>query len=502
MTDWGGGYVTDIDYLAQHYPEQSPHLLAAACLVAGYEPGFSGEAPGLHYLELGCGRGRNALVLAATNPSWRVTAIDFMPSAIAEARRLAATAGLHNVTFIEADLASFAETPAAAALAEVDVVSMHGLWSWVPGPVRAGIARLLGDRLRAGGLVHISYNALPGLQGALGLQRLIRESGVALARRSDRQVVAGRDLANELADAEAMHLCTPVAQELRTRLADAPVAYLAHEFMNAAWSPCFQADVAEALAPAKLDLVASARLPENFLPLMLTPPQLAVLERFEDPRLRELIKDTCVNSALRHDVYVRGARRLTNAQQRAELMGLTIALSVAPSGFAYNLEMPAGRATLNAGFYVPLVAALSEQPHRVAELMTLPDQTGHNDNPAEVVAMLVGSGQAALLAHPGREPTAAVQRLNAALARQSVTVNGLNQSAVAASARIGGGMVCRAVELFLIERIAASGGVLDPGVWALELAPGLTPESLGQLRADLQRVLEDRQPIWRAMGLI
>lgn len=502
MSGWGGGYVTDVSYLTQYYHEQSPHMLAAACLVAGYEPGFSGEATGLHYLELGCGRGRNALVLAAANPTWRVTAVDFMPAAIAEARRTAAAARLDNITFIEADLAVFAETEAAAALGEVDVASMHGVWSWVPPAVRAGIARLLTARLRSGGLVHVSYNVLPGLQGALGMQRVIRGAGMALANRSDRQAQAGWQVVKDLAAAEALHMCTPAVTELLAKLEHAPVEYLAHEFMNGTWAPCFQADVAAALADAKLDLVASARLPENFLGLMLTGPQIAVLDRFEDPALRELIKDACIERALRHDVYIRGAQRVSRNVQEAALRGMSMALTVAPAKFAYHLEMPAGHASLAEAFYRPAVMALAERPHMVGELIGLPGQEGKNDNPAEVLAMLVGTGQAVLLPYPDLALTAPTQRLNATLARQMVRLDGLNQPAVATSGRMGGGLVCRAVELFLIERISAAGGALDPGVWAMELAPDLPVENLNTLREQLQQVIQDRHQVWRAAGLI
>ena len=60
-----------------------------------------------------------------------------------------------------------------------DVVAAHGLWSWVGDGARAGIVRLLGSRLRPGGLVYISYNALPRWGAALGMQRLLREIRLA-----------------------------------------------------------------------------------------------------------------------------------------------------------------------------------------------------------------------------------------------------------------------------------------------------------------------------------
>lgn len=502
MTGWGGGYVTDINYLANYYAEQSPQLMAAACLVAGYDPGIGGEAPGLHYLELGCGRGTNALVLAAANPGWRVTAIDFMPAAIAEARRLAAAAGLANVQFIEADLAQFAETPAAAALPEVDVASLHGVWSWVAPSVRAGIVRLLASRLRAGGMVHISYNALPAWQGALAMQRVLREGGKRLAGRSDRQALEGRRLVADLAAAEAYQLRNPTAEEIVPRLAAMPGEYLAHEYMNEAWSPCYQAEVEEALEPARLDLVACARIPENFDSLMLTEAQRAIMERFDDRRMRELIKDSCVNRVLRHDIYVRGARRISRPAQDAALRNLHLALTVAPAHFAYHVEMPAGHAALEPDFYRPIVEALAQGPLPVASLFDLPGQVSRGANYAETLAMLAGTGQAVLLTRPEAPPGGAALRLNAALARDKVRLDTLSAPAVATSARIGAGMTCRAIELFLIDRIGAAGGLLDPGVWALELGPELPPEGHADLGAMFERVLEERLPIWQAAGLV
>jgi hypothetical protein len=164
--------------------------------------------------------------------------------------------------------------------------------------------------------------------------------------------------------------------------------------------------------------------------------------------------------------------------------------------------MPAGHATLAKGFYGPAVAALAERPRLIGELKGLPGQEGRDDNPAELLAMLAGTGQAVLLPRPDIGPSAAAQRLNAALARRIVRLDGLHLPAVAASTRMGGGLVCRAVDLFLIERISAAGGALDPGVWAIELAPEFAVEDLNTLREQLQKVIQDRHQVWRSVGVI
>jgi len=112
--DWGDGYVTDVPYIPGHYRHQSPLHLHLACLLGGVAGIAIGPETALSYLELGCGQGFGALVLAAANPAWRVIGIDFNPAHIAAARELAAEAGIANSPFIEADLATLADAPLAA----------------------------------------------------------------------------------------------------------------------------------------------------------------------------------------------------------------------------------------------------------------------------------------------------------------------------------------------------------------------------------------------------
>jgi precorrin-6B methylase 2 len=315
MTGWNGGYVTDISYLAQSYVQQSAHYMGLTCLMMGVATDVVGRTSG-HHIELGCGRGMSAMVFAAANPGWRVTAVDFMPGSIAEARQLCAAARLENITFIEADLASFAETEAARTVPMADTVTLHGVWSWVPEAVRHGIVRLLLAKVVAGGLVHVSYNTLPGLQGALAFQRVIRETGLVLAHRSDEQALAGLQVARDLVAAGARQVAEPsIVRDLIERLSDAPSAYLAHEYMNAVWHPCFHNDVADVMAGAKLDFVGEGSLLSNFSALQMTPEQIAIADRFGDnQRLRQLIMDCCRPQGLRHDIYVRGARQMSREE--------------------------------------------------------------------------------------------------------------------------------------------------------------------------------------------
>src|SRR4029434_10058387 len=175
---WTSGYVADIAYIEGFYVQQSPARMALACLFGNVAGDLAERDADACYLELGCGVGIGALVTAASNPGWQVTAIDYHPAHIAIGGGLARGARLDNIRFIEADLAQLATSAQADAIPQADFVSMHGLWSWVSNEVRAGIVRLLATKTRPGGIVHLSYNALPAWQGALGMQRLIYEAGI------------------------------------------------------------------------------------------------------------------------------------------------------------------------------------------------------------------------------------------------------------------------------------------------------------------------------------
>ena len=280
---------------------------------------------------------------------------------------------------------------------------MHGLWSWVSKEVRAGIVRLLAAKTRPGGIVHLSYNSLPGWQGALGMQRLIYETGIRTDGRSDMQAQAGLALARDLKAVESKYLTESSLTRdlLDTTTVTGPAEYLSHEYMSAHWAPAFHADVVAALAEAKLDWVSSVNPMENFPELMITPEQRDVMNRYKDPLLRELIKDMCLPRHLRHDVFVRGARRVHNEARDAALSRLTVVPIVSPGELQTKIRVPAGMAEVGDKLKDMMVAAM-RGPATIGDLMALGGERG---NPAELVSILVGTNQCQIaLRSNGEQP--------------------------------------------------------------------------------------------------
>jgi len=500
QSDWGEGYVTDVAYTPGYYPHQSPLHLQLACLLGGVAGiDINPETP-LSYLELGCGLGFGALVLAASNPAWRVTGIDFLPAHIAMARELAAEAGIANASFIEADLATLANNPLAHDIPPADVATMHGLWSWVADPVRDGIITLLGSKVRPGGVVQVSYNSLPGWQSALGLQRVMREAGQRLATRSDLQATKGAEIVTALADAKAAHLQGGFLKRLLEHFGPRDSSYLAHEYMTATWRPCFHADVVASLAAAKLSWVASAYLLENFPSLVLDEEVRGIVERFDDAVMRELIKDMCINRSLRQDVFVRGARRLSDAERDTALSDVMLALVRSPEKVEWTVDVPSGQANLERTFFGPIVERLARGPCRVGDLMHLPGLE-RRGNPAEIIGMLVGSNQAMRVLAPGTEPDLRVRRLNAAAARRFVRPDNFSRGMALASSGSGTPLSCPMLDLFVASRLQEN-QPCDAEAWARELGAGQPEAERQRLREFIDMLVTERTPVWRHVGVL
>ena len=86
--------------------------------------------------------------------------VDFNPSHVVNARTLASAAGLSNAEFREA---SFEDLAADATLPEFDIISMHGVFSWISDDNGRALVELIGKRLKAGRLLYISisYDCMP-----------------------------------------------------------------------------------------------------------------------------------------------------------------------------------------------------------------------------------------------------------------------------------------------------------------------------------------------------
>jgi SAM-dependent methyltransferase len=510
VSTWTAGYAADLEYSPGFYHDQSPIHLNLVCLFAGVE-GVSLERS-FTYCELGCGQGYTAMLLAAANPQGDFHAVDFNPAHIARARADAEEAGIPNIRFYETSFEELVADPPPG-LPEFDFVTLHGVYSWVSVENRRAIVHFLRRYLKPGGVAYVSYNAMPGWAAALPVQRLLNDCAKLIPDRSDRQMGRALAFAEQLKEAEARSLRNnPFLAEIVRTAKRERFEYLVHEYLNGNWNPLYHADVAREMAEAKLDFVAPASLLDGFPDLNLTPHQRDLLASIGDSSLRETLKDYCVDRRFRKDVFLRGARRLSRAQQDERLRQLRLALVVPRSRARLKLNVPIGEASLEPRAYGPILDALADRPRTVGELLDLPEIKGKSSITAqEVVGMLVGSGQALPMGpEVGGKGEAAAARFNRMAGRRARDAATNSQLALAAAA-FGTGLYASALDLAgyfgLVSGTERSPEELARLVWGPIAARGEKlikngepvedeAESLALLREWMADLLRDKVPLW------
>lgn len=108
-------------------------------------------------LELGCGDGTNLISMAHGLPQSEFFGIDSAGRTIAQGNQTIDDLSLDNVRLQQLDLMEFAPNDVA-----FDYIIAHGVYSWVPDPVRDRILAICSECLSQNGIAYVSYNTYPG----------------------------------------------------------------------------------------------------------------------------------------------------------------------------------------------------------------------------------------------------------------------------------------------------------------------------------------------------
>jgi SAM-dependent methyltransferase len=127
-------------------------------------------------LELGCGDGATLVPIAHSLPGCTAVGIDLAPSAIDRAVLAAQVLGLTNLTLRAADVTALPDDLGGP----FDYIIAHGLYSWVPAPVRDSVLAACARLLAPDGVAYVSYNAYPGNHS----RQMAREMMLYVAARS------------------------------------------------------------------------------------------------------------------------------------------------------------------------------------------------------------------------------------------------------------------------------------------------------------------------------
>lgn len=136
------------------YSDTHPARLATMAALYGMNPCPVARC---RVLELGCGIGANIIPMAAQYPDSEFIGIDLSARSIEAGSGVVSTLGLTNISLRHASI-----TDVDAAYGLFDYISAHGVYSWVPPPVRDKLLAIYHDNLAPQGVAYVSYNAHPG----------------------------------------------------------------------------------------------------------------------------------------------------------------------------------------------------------------------------------------------------------------------------------------------------------------------------------------------------
>jgi SAM-dependent methyltransferase len=510
MSDWASGYVTDIEYTYGYYPELNPLRARLALLKAGL------VAPQVRTAcELAFGQGLAINFHAATSSTeWWGT--DFNPAQTKFAQECAAAAQRDVHLYDEA----FSDFCTRRDLPDFDYIAVHGIWSWITLDNRAVIVDFIRRKLKVGGVLYISYNAMPGWAVFAPMQHLLLEHARVMAARG-RGVVSRFDAALEFADqmvaknARYGHANPRVAERLK-KVREADPTYATHEYLCEEWRPLPIADMARWLEPAKVSYACSAHYLDHVDALNLTPEQQAMLADISDPIFRETTRDFMVNTQFRRDYWIKGPRRLSMLEQVEALRRHRVMLMQPRSNVSLKVTGALAEAQLTEAVYAPILDALADHQSRTIEQLeqiTKPNNITLGQL-VEAVMVLTGSGamQPAQDSEISRKAKPYTHRLNTHLMDLARASGEIAQ--LASPVTGGGANVNRLEQLFLLARAQ---GRRQPGEWAqaawqLLSAQGQrvrkndkalesADENVAELTRQAEAFAEKRLPILKALEI-
>lgn len=291
----------EVPYESFAIPETHPDYLGSLGVLLGI-----GAAPAdrCRVLELGSAAGGNLIPLAYHLPDSECLGVELSARQAGLGQALIGELGLTNCRLLHRDILDLDPDPTRG-LGRFDYILVHGVYSWVPEPVREHILRLCGGLLSEQGIAFLSYNVLPGWRHRGVLRDMLlhhcRDAGTAVER-----IARARDLLGLLAAGLAGDT-RPEAQLLRRELEyleGARTSYLFHEYLENTNAPEIFSAFMERAKRQGLRYLADARL-HTLFPSSLSPAAQAVLDRFETQSEVEQYMDFLTLRPFRRSLLVR-----------------------------------------------------------------------------------------------------------------------------------------------------------------------------------------------------
>lgn len=247
----------EVPYDTEANAEAHPRALATLARLFGIETVPPSRA---RVLEIGCGNGDHLIACAAYMPEARFVGFDLAEGAIAAGRRIAPA----NVELAVRDIRDGAPE------GTFDFVIAHGIYSWVPEPIRAEVLRTMRAALGPNGIGFLSVNARPGWELTRALREIALDAAAAHAEPAEKVAAALRTIAalgeadrddEGFAGALSAHARSWLAHVRQTLPPEAPFSrYVFHDLLAECNDAFSTEELAERLAAAGLAIVCETPL--------------------------------------------------------------------------------------------------------------------------------------------------------------------------------------------------------------------------------------------------
>ncbi|MFN9369459.1 MAG: methyltransferase regulatory domain-containing protein [Planctomycetia bacterium] len=453
----GTGYITDVSYIPGFFANLAPAALRYVAALNSVAP--PPTAGGFRYLELGCGLGRSLTTLAAANPQGEFVGVDINPEHTAFADREIKAGRLTNARMVTS---GFDGLP--ADLGRFDFIGLHGVYSWVSPAVREQILEVMRRHLAPGGLLLVSYNALPGWAHLQPIRGILRQYAALRQGDSLQRIREALAYVVYIRDKHAKYFDdNPKAAAYVDSLLKMDPRYLVHEYLNEHWTSFYFAEVAAAFRTAGLSFTGSLPYHTNFWDLCVRPEFQELFRTTTDRLVTEAHKDFCANTAFRWDIYAREPRPLGSLDERLRIADdLHFFLPAPKPQLPFQANLGVVTTTLHGPVYQGVIDLLAGGSRRLGEILAAPTLAGTpRDELAKVVDVGVSLGLFGLAAGPiGPTPEGVPERLavpcrfNRALLEACPLAG---QTLTLASTRTGNGHSLGDFEAVLLQELLTQG---------------------------------------------
>lgn len=312
-----------VAYPGHSFAQTHPSRLATIAHFHGMQPAMPAA---MRVLELGCGRGGNLIPMAAQYPQSRFLGIDLSGTSIRQANASAAELALANISFEQRDILTVT-----ADIGSFDYIIVHGVYSWVPDPVRERILALFGELLAPQGVAYVSYNALPGCHFR-DLARdvmLFETRDITDPRERVRTARAALKAYAEASDPDSFH--GAALRQREKQVEELPDNVLYHDDLNPIARAFALHEVLTAAGRHGLQFLAEASFPNMYGAAKGAAQRMLAAIPLDPPLEREQALDLLIGRAFRETLLCRADLPLRRGIEPDALRPYRIAADVQPA---------------------------------------------------------------------------------------------------------------------------------------------------------------------------